>query len=75
MTWWEFFGSWYFWGPLLFCVVGLIAIAYIEQRERDKYCPTCMSDRKRNRYKVRYWISDNLYNEQLCEDEWHEGKF
>ena len=72
MTIWEWLQSWYFAMILAFIGLVYIWVYWVEKKDREGICPTCGSEEKRVRLMVRYWLSDHLYNDVLCEDYWHD---
>lgn len=63
----------YILAPFFISCFLFVGIYLYEKRcsDRELRCPTCCSGRKKARYIVRYWVSDYLYNDSLCEDQWH----
>lgn len=67
----EWLFTWYAWIPPIVLWVLLTILWSRESPYKREVCPTCYSAERRVRYTVRYWISDYLYNDSPCEDEWH----
>lgn len=76
MTIWEWLQSWYFWVIVIFVVAVSAWVCYVDRKDRQirHTCPTCYSTRKKDRYEVRYWLSDYVYYDSPCEDFWHNKK-
>lgn len=76
LTTWEWLQTWYFWSIVIFCIIIFTALVLVEKRDRKERaaCPTCYSTRKKDRYEVRYWLSDYVYHDSPCEDFWHNKK-
>ena len=73
MTTAKWITTWYFWAPMILAAVMVVWIYFKEKGEEDT-CPTCYSTRKKDRYTVRYWMSDYVYNDSPCEDKWHRRR-
>lgn len=72
LTIWEWLHTWYFAVILLAICFSILVITYIERQDRRGVCPTCGSQRKRVRLRVRYWMSDYISYDSICEDYWHD---
>lgn len=70
MTIWEWFGTWYFWGPLFFLLGVFIWLAYVESQDDEDLCPTCYSDKRKKRYPIRYHFGE-IQSIRPCTDPWH----
>ena len=63
----------WFWVPFLVCNLLFIWLVLSEQKhlKNGTRCSTCGSTKRKVRGKVRYFLSDYLFNDDLCDNEWH----
>ena len=63
---------------LIIFVISNIAMLWIYISEayhnkRGTRCDTCGSTKKKVKGKVRYFLSEYLWNDDLCNDDWHNN--
>lgn len=71
----KWIGTPWFWVPFLVCNLLLLWLFIKEERhlKNGTRCSTCGSTKKKIKGKVRYFLTNYIYYDSICNDDWHRN--